>query len=306
VSAIDGSTIALPSCPELLEYFGGCGRGAHSATGRTSLLYDVLNKVVMDAELTSLSIDERTLAKKHIETFARIEKREKEIVLFDRGYPAWQLIGALASKGIHFLMRVPRNFNPVIDRTTSQDSVFSIEREDATHTLRVIKFVLPCGEEETLLTDVLDEALTAKDFETLYFYRWPIETKYDELKNKLELENFSGRSVCTILQDFFTTMFMSNLTAAVWWEAKEEADKLREGKSNKFEYIPNMNHAIGVMRDRLVRVLISSDPETRSDQLLKIIRSVTRNVIPVRPDRSCPRNSSPRKSKFHHNRKSNL
>ncbi|MCL2602639.1 MAG: hypothetical protein FWD91_07485 [Treponema sp.] len=40
-------------------------------------------------------------------------------------------------------------------------------------------------------------------FDELYNKRWGIETKYLELKQRLELENFSGRLVVdTVKQDF--------------------------------------------------------------------------------------------------------
>jgi IS4 transposase len=32
-------------------------------------------------------------------------------------------------------------------------------------------------------------------FAKLYYKRWPIETKYNRLKQKMELENFGGRLV---------------------------------------------------------------------------------------------------------------
>jgi hypothetical protein len=50
--------------------------------------------------------------------------------------------------------------------------------------VRVIKFRLNSGEIETLITDMMDEGIGMKAFKALYFQRWGIETKYDEVKKK--------------------------------------------------------------------------------------------------------------------------
>jgi len=81
-------------------------------------------------------------------------------------------------------------------------------------------------------------------FDELYNKRWGIETKYRELK--LELENFFGRLVDTVKQDFFTLMTVANMLASLVREANWKARKKGEGKGNKYEYEVNVNHAIGV------------------------------------------------------------
>ena len=49
------------------------------------------------------------------------------------------------------------------------------------------------SEEETLLTNLPESEVEHEAFAELYAKRWSIETKYGELKRKLETENFSGR-----------------------------------------------------------------------------------------------------------------
>ncbi len=58
--------------------------------------------------------------------------------------------------------------------------------------IRVIKAALPSGEIEALLTNLTEEQLPAAEAGELYFKRWGIETAYDTLKSKLQLENFSS------------------------------------------------------------------------------------------------------------------
>lgn len=50
-----------------------------------------------------------------------------------------------------------------------------------------------------------------EDFKELYFKRWGIEIKYDELKNRLEIENFTGATKIAIEQDFYASIYLSNM-----------------------------------------------------------------------------------------------
>ena len=67
--------------------------------------------------------------------------------------------------------------------------------------VRVVKFILPSGQTETLITDLFD--MPESRFQELYFLRWGLEEKYDVVKNKLELPNFTGRTVNVLYQDFW-------------------------------------------------------------------------------------------------------
>jgi hypothetical protein len=55
--------------------------------------------------------------------------------------------------------------------------------------VRVIKCRLPGGETETVITGLPDRKYGARKFKGLYFWKRPIEGKYDEVKKKPEAEN---------------------------------------------------------------------------------------------------------------------
>jgi len=65
-----------------------------------------------------------------------------------------------------------------------------------------------------------------------------------------------------------------------------------------------MNHAVGVLKDRLIITLCEEDMEKRREMFDEITEMLKKRIIPIRPNRSLPRNT-PRKVKFHHNQKSN-
>ena len=248
----------------------------------------------MDAQIEPRSIGEQRLAYKHIENLLQMESFSKELLIFDRNYASAKLIGTLHKSGIHFLFRVQRKFNRTIDEITQTDSLLSFVA-DSTHsvTLRVVKFALDSGEIETLITDLADPGMDIEFFRRLYFKRWPVETQYDELKNKLEIENFSGRTVDSIKQDFFATMYMSNIATAAYWEAQTEVVSARVGKDNKYQYHVNVNHEIGILKDHFIAALFAKNSRWRALKVKYILSCLAMRVTPSRPNRSFQRNPLP-------------
>jgi hypothetical protein len=296
----------MPDDPKLMAYFGTVGKGSTAATAQASALYDVLNKTVIDAQIEPIKTDERELASRHIDALCGMASFSKECILFDRGYASFDLINTLIVRGISFVMRVRRKFNLSIDRLDAGDHWVVLKKQGHEDiAVRVIKFTLPSGEEEVLITDIADKQMGVQDFKELYFLRWPIETKFDEIKNKLEIENFSGRTKNAIMQDFFITMLISNLISIAYWEAQEDVEAARAQKDNKYDYHVNVSNAIGAFKDRFIIALLEPNSRLRKKRIGRIISLMVEHAVPTRPNRSLPRNPSPRKAKFRHNRKSN-
>jgi hypothetical protein len=307
VSAIDGTKIQLPDEQKLRECFGTAGQGNSAATAQASALYDVYNNMLVDAQIAPMSTGERKLALRHIDALCNLASFDKECVVFDRGYASYDLIETLKNCKISFLMRVKKGFNKSIDQLEEGDHSNIVLRKEGNVDiyLRVLKFTLSSGEEETLITDIADKRMGIKAFKALYFKRWPIETKYDEIKNKLEVENFSGRTENAIMQDFYITMYLSNMLAIACWDAQDDLDNEINSKDNKYRYHVNANHAIGTLKDRLILAILEPNPLSRRIKVHRILMLIGKHPVPTRPDRSLPRNPSPRKAKFRHNRKSN-
>jgi hypothetical protein len=305
VVAVDGSKIQLPDDKRLLDIFGGVGRGTDSPTAQASVAYDMFNGIVVDAEIEPLSIGEHELASRHIDRVAAIPGIGKVLLIFDRGYSSSQLMEQAEEKGLKFLIRLRRKFNLEIDALGHGIHDFLLPCGKNRLTVKVIKFVLPGGETETLVTNLSDGRMGVEAFKQLYFMRWPVETKYGEIKLKLEVENFSGRTEIAIRQDFYITMMLSNVIAVAAREAQPVVDRAREGKNNKYRYKVNVNHAIGTFKDRFLLALLEGNDEKRGEKAEEIIRLMCKHAIPERKGRSIPRNPFPRKARFHHNLKSN-
>jgi hypothetical protein len=296
----------MPDDRSLRDHFGAMGKESTAATAQASALYDVFNNILMDAWMEPIKTDERELALRHIDELCGMPSFDKELILFDRGYASFGLIETLIHRNIRFLMRVRRKFNLSVDQLGEGDhSIFLKQKGHEDIWVRVIKFTLPSGEVETLITDLMDRRMGIKAFRGLYFKRWPIETKYDEIKNKLEVENFSGRTVNAVTQDFFITMYMANVVAIACREAQADVDKAREQKENKYTYHVNVNHAIGVLKDRFILAILEPNRRRRNRKMDQILFLLAEHAVPSRPNRSIPRNPLPRKAKFRHNKKSN-
>jgi hypothetical protein len=202
VMAIDGSFIQLPADPDVLKYYGGLGHEQTSATALASLLYDLENDIIMDAKLVPVSGNERELAEEHLEALVGLEsfKAGHELVIFDRGYPSHELINSLQGKEIAYVMRIQKGFIRKRDMPGARDGWADLGKSGLR--VRVIRIPLKSGEVETLITNLGEDQLEYEAFAELYHHRWGIETKYQTVKQKLELENFSGRLVDNIKQDF--------------------------------------------------------------------------------------------------------
>jgi hypothetical protein len=156
IFAVDGSDIALPDMPKLLEAFGGTGRNASSPTAKISLLYDVMNDFIVDAAIDRAGTSERKFALGHIQRLLGIKGAEKKLLIFDRGYPSAELIHELEVNGLKYLMRVKSKWNLDVDEVSSQDSVIALDEKTQ---LRVVKFQLPSGETETLISNLFKLSL---------------------------------------------------------------------------------------------------------------------------------------------------
>ena len=299
--AIDGSDTALPNLPSLLKKFGGTGSKASSPTARMSIAYDILNDFIMEANFSPLNVSERDHAQNHIEQVGKIIDLKDSVFIMDRGYASQELIELLSKKSL-YLFRLRTKFNTEIDALPLGSHIITMYGDVK---VRIVKFTLPSGEIETLLTNLFD--LDESEFKDLYFRRWRIEVKYDVVKNKLEMPCFSGFSENVIMQDFWISMYLANMAAIAKNEADEKIKEQRLDKDNKYEYQANVNTLIGSMRDRLADAVFTRNPNQRQKKLERIILEIQKSVVPIRPDDgNTPRLENPRKVKYHHNKRSNL
>lgn len=297
--AVDGSRVTLPNTRELRKLYGVAKN--QSKTGvtqaRVSILYDVLNNYTLDGLLSPLKTGEITLAYRHLE-----HCKIGDLVLYDRGYPSYDLMFEHFENNINFLIRARHSFNNVTKEFINSNKHSSIVKfypvqnsnisdkpynRDTPIEVRLIRVKLPSGEIELLITSLLDSKhYPISIFKELYFKRWKIETFYDELKNKLKIEHFTGYSNQTILQDFYATLFVSDVQTLIVSELEDELNECSKGK--KYKYKVNTNLSYGFLKNRVISLFFSN---SNIGEVTKELKSLFKeNLVPVRPYRTNKRN----------------
>lgn len=308
LSAIDGTTIELPNTETLRNEFGYAkNQHASVAIARASAtcLFDVLNKIVIKSKIYRFETSERKIA---MELISEMKKDPciKELILLDRGYPSSELISTLIESNIYFVMRLKNNVFKKKINAEKQDQIIEITHNKKVYKVRVIKFHLTSEIEEVLVTNLFDESMKIQDFKELYFKRWGIEIKYDELKNRLEIENFTGTTKIAIEQDFYASIYLSNMIELARKDSDEIAKVERENKEIKYEYRTNLNILIGSLKDKLIMMYLEESPRKRNKIYKEIMQKVSRSSIPIRPNRQNPRIKRIARGKYKKNKKRSL
>jgi len=263
---------------------------------RCSVLYDVENNYVIDGVLAPLTRGERVLALSHLDYC-----QSGDLLLYDRGYPSYELIYEHINRGIDYLMRIKITFSQrVIDFEASKrksqivdffpgKNVKTSDKPYAKNTpikVRLIRVELPSGQIEILVTSLLNsKTYPSKMFKALYAKRWGIETFYDELKEKLKLEHFSGYSPESILQDFYATLFVSNIQTLIVAELEEEITE--QTQTRKYKYKVNNNLSYGFLKNRILELFLTEEStEIAVSEIKKLFK---KHLVPIRPDRTYKR-----------------
>jgi len=286
LSAIDGSILELNNSERLRNAFGYAeGKTVKLARATASCIYDIENDMIMTSIITRYTAGEREIAVELIEKLKTLGLKN-DLILFDRGYPSRKFIAYLDGSGIKYLMRVKIKSMKEFNEAKEPDQIVEIKVDGKTIKVRVVRFMLDSEVEEVLVTNLLDENLGIQEFKALYFKRWGIEVKYNELKSRLQLQNFTGDTVIAVEQDFYASMYLANMVALAKNEANEEIAQKNEDKNLKYDYQVNTNILIGKLKDSLVIMLLEDNPEKRKEMFRKIMQEISRNREPIRPGRS--------------------
>lgn len=303
VLSIDGTKLQVPQTGRSKSFFGAAGnqnKGAACAMASASMLYDVLNDVILDARIGKLCHKERDYARQHILELECLGRDPSTIVLFDRGYPGYKMYRFLEGRGLYFLFRLSGKHKTLVE-LEGEDNVVLYEprgADDGPVRLRVIKVSLGNGVTETLVTNIFDEAFTPELFKELYFLRWGIEGKYRELKEQLQLEEFSGSHPLSVCQDFYICIFLSNLTAILKQAADEE---VRKRAADRKGYQANRSFLLNRVKSAVVR--LAAWPGKAEALLSGIVESAKKVRSQIRPDRKFERTRKQSRRKHHCNRK---
>ena len=307
LSAIDGTVLDLPNTELLREQFGYAGNHKGTvARAKASCLFDIVNKIVIKSKIDRYGTPEQDMAKSLILQLIK-DGAKRELILLDRGYPSVAFMSFLIKNGIDFVMRAQSNYLTTVINPGKADQIIKIKHDQEVYPVRVLRFFLSSGIEEILLTSLHDKKFKIKDFKNLYFKRWGIETKYDELKNRLQIENFTGTTKIAIEQDFYASIYLSNMIELARKQSDEVIDNSNNDKCLKYEYKTNLNILIGSLKDKFILMLLEKSNRKRNKMFKEIMDQVSRCRVPIRPGRQNERKKIVlTRGKYKMNRKSCL
>jgi hypothetical protein len=304
---VDGSTINLPVNKNTIKAFGTFNNQTKSndvVIGRVSIMYDLLNEIVLDGILCNYNVGEVSLSRQHIK-LAQVN----DIIIMDRAYPSFETMFEMESREIQFIFRCKTSFNnqvskfylsnkkqeTIIIKPAQNNSIKGLPYDkNATIKVRMIKIELPTGEIEILMTSLKDiEKYPYKDFKELYFKRWGIETFYNRFKNIIGVEQFSGKSEQFILQEFNCALYISNLQSLLTKEVQQEIEQ--KYADRKYEYKVNSSMSLSIIRSKMLALF--TDQKNNQETLNQLKELFVKNVIPIRPDRNFERKTDKYRSR---------
>lgn len=300
--AIDGSQIRLPDEPEIVDEYGvnpGRDNQKDCPLALVSTYYDVLNHICIDSSINPTKTSEKFCAALHLE-----KAHSNDLSLLDRGYNAFWIYALYRAKKQAFCMRasVGRNLlaqafvesgkeEEVVTFEAGKNAIKRCQEEDVSTQpirLRLIRVELE-NEVEVLITNLLDEKdYPALEFKGLYHLRWGIEEHFKRLKQWVEIENFSGKSVLSVKQDFYAKILSTNLAFILINASQQQVDKTK--RKTKYPYQINYAQALSKMKNTIITLLdLMKNCKALEERITALIKYIAQTTEAIRVGRSFKR-----------------
>lgn len=311
--AIDGSDLPIATDPADTDtYFQSQPKTKGFNLLHLNAVYDLCNRLYVDAlvQPRRLCNEGRALAA----MVDRSPLKGKVIVTADRGFESYNNFAHLERKGWNYVIRVKdldssgilsglrlpssEEFDVDVHLTLTRkqtnevkahpemykflSSVSTFDFLDLHENLfypisfRVVRFVLPSGEYETVITNLAAAAFPPDEIKSIYHMRWGIETSFRALKYTVGLTNFHAKKRASITQEVFARMIMYNFAEMM------TSHVVISQMDTRYVYQANFTVAVHVCR----RFLRSRDDEPPLD----VEALVRKNILPIRPGRQNTRN----------------
>ena len=228
----DGSDFEIPDFPETRAEFNikNTPKYRKPAMCKFSSIQDVLNGFILDGTVADYKAGELPLMHQHLKNVKNMIVPEKTIWTLDRGYPAMELYARIIEMNSYFIVRL-RKDSYIEERMniTQEDSPISLKitkdrlkkfhdselkniySKKWTINLRIITITNKNGEKYSLLTNIPKKVLGTKEIGEIYKLRWGIETNYNTMKNRIYIENYSGKRRICIEQDIYSKFLKFNI-----------------------------------------------------------------------------------------------
>ena len=312
--AADGSDLQIfadPNDPD--SYYPGANGQKHYSLLHINAVYDLLSRTYQDILIQK--------GRKMNENAALVQMTDrssipKAILIADRNYEAYNGIAHMEKKGWKYLIRIrdtagmisPFQFKPACDLdiwktitlTRKQTNAFKkmkadeparyrclpnsspfdyIDLHDNQYydlNVRFVRFRISEDTYETVVTNLSADEFPASEIKHLYNLRWGIETSFRDLKYTIGLKQPVSKKAEYISQEIFARCLMYNFCELVTSHITVHY------RSEKYVYQTNFSAAVHICRLFLRGSVAPPDAET----------NISRNLVPVRPNRKAPRNAN--------------
>ena len=310
--AADGSDLQIfadPKDPD--SYYPGTSGQKHYSMLHINAVYDLLNRTYQDILIQK--------GRKMNENAALVQMTDrssvsKAILIADRNYEAYNGIAHIEKKGWNYLIRIrdtagiihPFQFKAdcdldiwkTITLTRKQTNAFKkmkaddparyrclpnsspfdfIDLHDNQYydlNVRIVRFPIFEDSYETVITNLPSDEFPPDEIMRLYNLRWGIETSFRELKYTIGLKQPVSKKAEYISQEIIARCIMYNFCELVTTHVAIHY------QSEKYVYQTNFSTAVHICRLFLRGSVAPPDAET----------NISRNLVPVRPNRKAPRN----------------
>ena len=307
VLAADGSDINIPTTPENLGIYGNATTKGGKPCAQIGLgcLYDTLNRMILDASINKAKFNEKAVAESQISTVRKTIGDHPFIVTMDRGYPSTPWFLRMIDSKTYFVARLKESDYKAEQKSLSSDDedveIFltksrrnnylgtddeAIMMSRERFALRMVRVWL--YEEHTvyevLATNLPRDMFPTESLGEIYHLRWRIETAYQTLKDRLQMENFTGTKPILLQQDIYSTIYVSNIAEDIARDIEQEqADHLKNDYTHRMAV--NRTLCIGLLKSDLIYILLEKDPKKQEDLFQKLYDEISDNIVPVRHDR---------------------
>lgn len=312
--AIDGSDLHVATNPADTETYFQSGpntRGYNLL--HLNAAYDLCNRLYVDAlvQPRRLSNEGRALAT----MVDRSPITGKAIVIADRGYESYNNFAHIERKGWNYVIRVkdlgsngilsglrlPSGgaFDIQVHLTLTKKQTKAVKARPGIYkfvpststfdfldlqenlvypiSFRVVRFMLPTSEYETVITNLSVAEFPPDELRSIYHMRWGIETSFRALKYTVGLTNFHAKKQESIAQEIFARMILYNFAEMMTSHVViSQMDK-------RYAYQVNFTVAVYVVR----QFLRSKDDEPPPD----VEALIRKNTLPIRPIRPGQKNT---------------
>lgn len=243
IFAIDGSTHEVPSSKSTFKEFGKQSDQKNPdlywSMALASVLYDVLEDVIVDAAIEMQFYREREMSLRHLARLFVLGLENDSIVIFDRGYYSAEIYQEWVTAGCKVLMRLKKPNR--LCSLDGDDVLDHVNAPDGTKIdCRVIKYTLSSGEIEYLITAVRQDfyivmlqanlaSLIKHQADEIISSSAKSESKYIYAANRI----FIIGKVCRNLLRWITIQISQSQLDEIVLEASKKRSQVRPGRSCK-------------------------------------------------------------------------